>query len=305
MSASTACRVVHLCPNILPKLSWQFFLKLSATTRACSTATVTTYRPPFPTVAPPPSKPPRVLAALCLVRKNTLERQLSGEEQQYASWISERDRVKSLYNNHELKVVALENRVNAIKSKKKMTEQDDLVLRDLERETEDIFEMVTGYEEQAANPGGLENWTQGYADNDLTSLHRCLDQELHLLVNDHELLPESGGHVFPYVELHEGETLRQAAERIVQLQGFGMADVQIASNSPIGYLGTATANSHDIKATDSPFEGVKMFFMKARMADGAAARAAANPTHQWMSALEIKNSYKHSEYLEKVNRFLF
>ena len=48
-------------------------------------------------------------------------------------------------------------------------------------------------------------------DGNTKSLHRLLDQKLHMVVEDEQLLKEAST-VFPYTTLNEGETLRKVCK---------------------------------------------------------------------------------------------
>ncbi|XP_065066656.1 large ribosomal subunit protein mL46-like [Rhopilema esculentum] len=198
-------------------------------------------------------KPWKVCVAVLLERKPIISKQLTDIEQRFATYQNVLELEQSVLSDHELRKLRLTKGSKATK-KKKTTEAEEQKRLECEQELrriEDEEEEVT--EEVESLQLGSQK-TDADKKHDKSSLLRCLDKSLHLVVRDSDkwLLPET--------EIKEDENLRQAAERLISSQSSSEVPVLVLSNAPSGVY---TEEIESEKREESDIQGRKIFYYKA------------------------------------------
>lgn len=128
------------------------------------------------------------------------------------------------------------------------------------------------------------------------STNRCLDDTLYLLVEQklgtksHLLLPQG-------VRL-DGETMRQAAERVVREKCGETMDVQFYGNAPCGfykYKYPSAAREQSV--------GAKVFFFRAALKKGNVDKAVSKK-YEWLPKEALNTKLTNESYNDSVQKFL-
>lgn len=139
--------------------------------------------------------------------------------------------------------------------------------------------------------------TQADQENDIKSWDRLLDRTLILVVQQKNFGNEW---IFPCGSHVKGETLRQAAERILYESCGEDVKAEFYGNAPCGY--------HQLKYPKDIQEhkgviGEKVFFYKAYVTGGVLKSTPVLNDYKWVAQNEL-NSVLSSDYFKSVNMFL-
>ena len=121
------------------------------------------------------------------------------------------------------------------------------------------------------------------------SLNRKLDKILHCVVRE-KLLSPSQSTIYPYTTIEEGESLRNAADRLLHKYNLD-ENVIYFSNAPAGVL------KINFEASEGElYRGAKMFFLKAhlhKLADAPIADV------EWLTLEELEEC-THEGYFNRI-----
>ncbi|XP_008564987.1 PREDICTED: 39S ribosomal protein L46, mitochondrial [Galeopterus variegatus] len=232
--------------------------------------------------------PWRLLGALCLQRPPLVSKNLTPLQEEMAAVLQQIEREKSLYSDHELRV--LDEAQQQARKKADLydeDEQDILLVQDLEDMWEQTFLQF--------KPGA--RITEADEKNDRTSLHRKLDRNLILLVR--EKLGDQDVWMLPQAEWQPGETLRGTAERTLATLSENNMEAKFLGNAPCGHYKFKFPQA---MRTESNL-GAKVFFFKALLLTGDFSHAGKKAHHVWVSKEEL-GDYLKPKYLAQVRRFL-
>ncbi|XP_061388338.1 large ribosomal subunit protein mL46-like [Musca vetustissima] len=133
--------------------------------------------------------------------------------------------------------------------------------------------------------------------NNILSTNRCLDDTLYLLVEQtvgskkHFLLPQG-----PRLD---GETMRQAAERIVREKCGDQLDLLFYGNAPCGFY----KYKYPASVRDQSV-GAKVFFFRASLKNGNVDKNISK-NFAWMQKDALSTKLNNERYVESVQKFLF
>ncbi|EHB18440.1 39S ribosomal protein L46, mitochondrial [Heterocephalus glaber] len=235
--------------------------------------------------------PWRLLGSLCLQRPPLISKPLTPLQEEMAALLQQIEVEKSLYSDHELRILDEAQRL----AKKKadlyadveQDEQDILLVQDLEDSWEQAFLNF--------KPGA--RITEADKKNDRTSLHRKLDRNLVLLVR--EKLGDEDVWLLPQAEWQPGETLRGTVERTLGTLSENNMKAKFLGNAPCGHYKFKFPQA---VRTESNL-GAKIFFFKALLLNGDFSQAGKKSHHVWVSKEEL-GDYLKPKYLTQVRKFL-
>ncbi|KAM8894070.1 large ribosomal subunit protein mL46 isoform 2-T2 [Spinachia spinachia] len=238
-----------------------------------------------------PPSPWTLMAAVCLQRLPVISADCSPVEQRFRQMLQQMELEKSLVSEHELRLLEDAERL----SRKQADDYDsddegshgdqDIVLA---QDLEDSWEQKL----QTFQPGLRVN---ADADEDLTSLERCLADPLVLVAEQ-----QVGGDklwLLPQTQWQEGETLRQTAERALNSLPAGLK-ATFLGNAPCGVYKYKLPKAARTEST----VGTKVFFFKAILSDSGAP-AAPSASLLWAKKSELQR-YLKPAYMMKVDRFV-
>nr|XP_040055513.1 39S ribosomal protein L46, mitochondrial [Gasterosteus aculeatus aculeatus] len=239
-----------------------------------------------------PSSPWTLMAAVCLQRLPVISADCSPIEQQFRQMMQRMELEKSLLSDHELRLLEDSERI----SRKQADDYDSD-----EEENRGDQEIVLAQDLEDSWEQKLQKFQPGLrvnadADEDLTSLERCLADPLVLVAEQ-----QVGGDklwLLPQTRWQEGETLRQTAERaLASLPAAGLK-ATFLGNAPCGVYKYKLPKA----ARTESAVGTKVFFFKAILSDGGAP-AAPSASLLWAKKSELQR-YLKPAYMMKVERFV-
>ncbi|KAM9861229.1 large ribosomal subunit protein mL46 isoform 2-T2 [Aulostomus maculatus] len=235
------------------------------------------------------SSPWTLKAAVCLQRLPVISADRTPIEQRFAQMMQEIELERSLLSNHELQLLADAENLRRRQAddydfnEDKDTMQDIILAMDLE----DMWEQKLKMFQPASR-------VRDDIDKDVTTVERCLDDLLVLLVE--QQVGDEKLWLLPQAQWQKGETLRQTAERALATL---LADFKATflGNSPCGVYKYKLPKALQ---TESSI-GVKIFFFKAILSAGGAS-AAADASIMWARRSELHHHLK-PDYMRSVDRF--
>ncbi|XP_030380243.1 39S ribosomal protein L46, mitochondrial [Scaptodrosophila lebanonensis] len=140
--------------------------------------------------------------------------------------------------------------------------------------------------------------TPNDAANKVTSTDRALEETLYLLVQ--QKLGSKPIFLLPQGQRHEGETMRQTAERVLREQCGDKLQVQFYGNAPVGF--------HKYKYPSDQRDnsvGAKVFFYRASLRGGNVdEKQIPSVKFEWLPKEALNKKLKTSAYVESINKFL-
>ncbi|XP_040825551.1 39S ribosomal protein L46, mitochondrial [Ochotona curzoniae] len=238
--------------------------------------------------------PWHLFGAVCLQRPPLVSKPLSPLQEEMAALLRQIEIEKSLYSDHELRVLDEAQRLAKKRADLQEEEEEEekgepgiILAQDLEDTWEQAFLRF--------RPGART--TEADEKNDRTSLHRKLDRSLVLLVRQ-----ELGGQdvwMLPQAEWQPGETLRGTAERTLAVFSGNNMNTKFLGNAPCGHYKFKFPQAI---RTENSF-GAKVFFFKALLLAGDLSPAREETCHAWVSQEEL-GDYLSPRYLAQVRKFL-
>lgn len=235
------------------------------------------------------SKQWQLMSAVCLERLPSITALMNSLETDTSAMFTQIEMESSKLSDHELR------HLDDLKHKQKQEEYEetdaDVVLQTAV-EAEDLWEE----ELNAFKPASRT--TAADAANDVRSLARKLDRKLILLVK--QKLGAGEYWSMPMGVRAEGETMRNAAERILESTCGSELKAIFIGNAPCGfyrYKYPAPVRHR------TGCVGAKVFFFKAQLRSGSVTESSVIADHAWLSSDEL-SKYTPSRYFKCIKQFL-
>nr|KAG5704306.1 hypothetical protein BaRGS_012615 [Batillaria attramentaria] len=181
----------------------------------------------------------------------------------------------------------------AISEKKRAEESEE---GEVEGTRLTVLDMEDAWEAEAKLFTPASRVTEADEQNDLQSPERHLDQSLVLLVK--QKLGNQTHWVFPQGPRQEGESMRQAAERVLSDNCGNSVKASFLGNAPCGFLQYRFPPNAGIGT------GAKVFFFKAWYKDGDVVPNEKDTSdYKWVKMDELSD-YCSRSYLQNVRDFL-
>ncbi|KAJ1179916.1 hypothetical protein NDU88_005147 [Pleurodeles waltl] len=238
--------------------------------------------------------PWRLLGAVCLQRPAVVSQERTAIQQEMAHLMQQMELEKSLYSDHEIRLMEDEERL-----RRKMSDDYDSDFDDDDGGKEIVMtqDLEDKWEQKMKQFRLAPRVTEADAKNDKTSLNRKLDTNLILLVK--ERLGSEDSWLLPQTHWQQGETMRQTAERALFTVSGGNLQVRFLGNAPCGfykYRFPKTSRTEDNI-------GAKVFFFKACLQNGDLATTMKKENFVWVSKSELQD-YLNPAYLSEVSKFI-
>ncbi|KAK9881990.1 hypothetical protein WA026_018179 [Henosepilachna vigintioctopunctata] len=227
-----------------------------------------------------------LITAVCLERKPVIAPEPSKMEKEFQDYLSDLELRNSLKNDFELRNESEIKKIELLKSGEVDLDSDVT----LKQTAQDFIDAST----EEAMSFKLAGRTTANENNN-RSLNRKLDKHLVLLVKQkignvhHYLLPQG--------PRQEGETLRQAAERILKTNCGNEIKAQIYGNAPAGFYKYKYPKSLRTEGCT----GAKVFIYFARYLQGHLPNK--DVDYLWLDRQELAKTLP-KEYGQSINQFL-
>ncbi|KAL2723144.1 hypothetical protein V1477_019735 [Vespula maculifrons] len=228
-----------------------------------------------------------LLSAVCLERHPIITKPMNEIETNYYNLLKRIEYENSMKSDHELKL-----------EKEKLEQKQPLESNIADT---DIVSLQTAQEFEDSCQEELKNFqfasriTEFDKSNDKTSHMYKLDKTLVLLVEQN--VNNIASWIPPQGLRKDGETMRQAAERVLQEFCGTEMTVRFYGNAPIGFHKYKYLEQNN-KESDKC--GAKVFYFLARYIDGS---IASDKKYQWLSKEELRKTIPPKFY-QHVSEFL-
>ncbi|XP_070559642.1 large ribosomal subunit protein mL46-like [Ptychodera flava] len=238
----------------------------------------------------------QLMSAVCLERYPVVTRELTDIEQRYQDLLDTMELEKSVLSDHEVQLIQDKERMARMQSVDYDSDEEGdagtsevLTAADLEDlATEELNKFTTA-----------SRITDADKLNDTKSLQRQLTEKLYLLIKCK--IGKRSIWMMPQGKRDEGESMKQAAERILTSTCGDAVNARFTSNAPNGFFKYKFPKE---VRDDENLTGAKVFFYRARLAAGDISYCDDTiEDHVWVSSQELKD-YLSPQYLESVNKFL-
>ncbi|PVD24568.1 hypothetical protein C0Q70_15051 [Pomacea canaliculata] len=228
-----------------------------------------------------------LVSAVCIQRPPVISAEKTNIEHQFASLMSRLELDKSLLSDHELRIKADEA---ASKKHQESLEETERGGRLTAFDLEDEWEAETKLFSPASRV------TEADKTNDRHSVERKLDQTLVLLVK-HQL-GDKAHWLFPQGPYNQGESMRQAAERVLTSLCGNDIQATFLGNAPCGFY------QYQYPPASGMGTGAKVFFFKAWYQQGnVVPNKQSTSDFLWVTKDEL-SEYCPKSYLKSIKRFL-
>ncbi|XP_038069567.1 39S ribosomal protein L46, mitochondrial-like [Patiria miniata] len=233
----------------------------------------------------------QLVSAVCLERYPVVSQDRVGIEQEYGNLLETVELENSLLSEHELQVAQHKERM--LKKQSGVLEDDDD-----ERELVTALDLEDQYTEEfnKFTPASRTSDTE-----DMQSVQRKLMDKLVLLVKCR--VGDRSLWMMPQDTRQDGETMRQAAERVL-LSQCGMQEMwrsRLFGNAPSACF--KYVYPPDVQE-DRKHKGAKIFFYKARLMSGdIKINANISEDYAWVAPGEM-DKYLIPSYLDTVRKFI-
>ncbi|XP_064607099.1 large ribosomal subunit protein mL46-like [Liolophura sinensis] len=255
----------------------------------------------FSQASPSPAVPPPVVgsqgwqlwSAVCIERPAVITQPMTDLEKAYLSDLLQVEHEHSYLSEHEIR-----HKNDLLKAEQNRM-QDDVGDADIDSvkqtalDQEDVWES----EFQAFTPA--DRITDADRKNDMKSLRRKLDRKLFFIIK--QKLGDTTNWVLPQGYCAQGESLRQAAERVLQTQVGPVAKAIFMGNVPCGFYKYKFPSALQ---TQTKSLGVKLFFFKAYWLNGEIQKGADVEDYLWLTKDELLQ-YLKSDYYKTIKDFIF
>lgn len=229
-------------------------------------------------------------SSVCLERKPILTTEFNGIESKYSKVLNKVEYEMSFKCDHEIRL--LKDKLYAEELKK----SDSFI-------NVDQVNVQTGQEFEDLSENELKAFT--FADrkteddvkNNVGSTNRKLSNSLLLLIKQN--LGKSSNWVLPLGLRQEGETMRQAAERVLEETCGTNLQTKFLGNAPVGFY----KYRYPISANCQQSIGMKIFFFKAQLLSGNVSKEVCS-NFQWLSQQELASNILQGDYLRNIKMFL-
>lgn len=196
----------------------------------------------------------------------------------------------SLKSDHELKHERDLVQSELIKKGKIEVDLDDNASKQTAQDLKDAYS-----EELKSFQFALRS-TADDATNKTNSINRCLEETLYLVIE--ESLSKQTVKMLPQGPRLDGETMRQAAERVLREKCGTQLEVTFYGNAPCGFY----KYKYPIEMRKSSL-GAKVFFYRASLHGGNVDTAIAKK-FEWLTRPALEEKLQKSEYIESIQKFL-
>ncbi|XP_065577434.1 large ribosomal subunit protein mL46-like isoform X2 [Artemia franciscana] len=235
-----------------------------------------------------------LLSAVCLERKPVIARNLLPIEKEVLSMAQKMEYRLSLKSDHEIQLEKDRQRQERIKQ----GDADDSDMDQASLNSAQDFEDAS-VEELSKFPFA-DRITEADKEKDQKSLDRMLDRHLLLVVR--QKLGTSSVWILPQGQRQEGETMRQAAERVLAESFDGKVQSRFLGNAPCGFY--KYKYPKHIREQDGNSIGAKVFFFKAHVtSDSPLKKGSCIEDFAWLGRDEL-DSYLPEKYRKSVTEFL-
>ncbi|XP_018423950.1 PREDICTED: 39S ribosomal protein L46, mitochondrial [Nanorana parkeri] len=228
--------------------------------------------------------------AVCLKRPAVLSPSKVPLQQEMADLLHQIEQEKSLYSDHEIKVIEDTIRMQRKRSDDADFDSDskDIVM------TQDLEDM---WEQKWKSFKPAPRITEADKKNDRSSLNRKLENNLVLLVK--ERFGNEDVWLLPQIAWQAGETMRQTAERALSSLSGNRTEANFLGNAPCGYYKYKFPKTMRTEDT----VGAKVFFFKAMLKSQELQTSKQKGEYVWVSKDELKD-YLKPAYLSAVQQFV-
>ncbi|KAF5282838.1 hypothetical protein FQA39_LY17488 [Lamprigera yunnana] len=227
-----------------------------------------------------------LLTAVCVERKPVITPLLNELDQKFQSLLSEVEYENSFKADHEIRH---EQDLKQQEQIKKGESDVDILIKETAQDFLDASnELLSKFK-------CGERFTTDDEVNNTKSLHRKLDKHL-VLLTKHKL-GDKELYLIPQGKHQEGETLRQAAERIMKDSCGDEMKVQFYGNAPCGFY--KFTYPENIKKENGTV-GAKIFIYFARYTSGGLTM---NRDFKWLDRIELQKELP-PKYYNSIDSFL-
>lgn len=227
-----------------------------------------------------------LVSSICLERKPRITKDLNDMEFKYSNALSKLEYELSFKSDHEIKKI--KDKLYAEELKKK-----DSFVEEVTMQTAQEFEDSWKKELEQFKFGN--RMTDADIKNDTTSTERKQGNSLLLVTK--QKLGKNSYWVLPQGIRQEGETMRQAAERILKENCGPSLQTKFLGNAPCGFYKYRYPKGANIKHS----VGMKIFFFKAQLIEGNVSKDVCQE-FQWLTQKEL--DIFNEDYLKSVKMFL-
>ncbi|KAL8587149.1 hypothetical protein ACOMHN_026117 [Nucella lapillus] len=234
----------------------------------------------------------QLVSAVCLQRHPVVTTELTELEQRYKDLMTDLELENSILSDHELH--ALEDK--AIAEKRLQAEENEQGEGEVEGARVTALDLEDAWEADAKDFTPAPRITEDDKTDNVRSLDRKLDQSLFLLVK--QTLGDKGHWVFPQGPRLDGESMRQAAERVLQSHCGDGATAQFVGNAPCGFY------QYTFPQAANMGTGAKVFFFKVWYREGDMAPTDPSITdYMWVTQDQLPQ-FCSKAYLKSAKEFL-
>lgn len=227
-------------------------------------------------------------SAVCLERKPVLTKDLNELETMYEKAIQRVEFECSHKSDHEIRKIKDLIYTEELKRGGKDLESDQITLQTAQEFEDNCDEELKKFE---FAPRITEEDSKG----DKTSTNRKLSNSLLLTVKKE--FGRTSHWILPQGTRQEGETMRQAAERVLSESCGDNMQTKFLGNAPCGFYKYKYPKS----ARKTAAVGMKIFFFKAQLLNGNVSKTIC-PDFQWLAQDEL--GILHEDYVQSVRMFL-
>ncbi|XP_032676935.1 39S ribosomal protein L46, mitochondrial [Odontomachus brunneus] len=224
-------------------------------------------------------------SSICLERHPVIIQSMQELELRFYNMLKKIEFENSLKSDHELRK---EKELNQQNMNVKASEDMDFVSIQTAQDFED------SNQEELNNFKFAPTITKFDEQNKTSSLKRKLDKNLLLLV--HQEVGDTHYWIPPQGIRHEGETMRQTAERVLQNTCGTNIQVKFYGNAPIGFY----KYKYPRKLQEKGSYGAKIFYFLAKYIDGDITN---NIKYQWLDHDELEKALP-SEMQNSISQFM-
>lgn len=229
-------------------------------------------------------------SSVCLERKPILTKEFNSIESKYSKVLNRVESEMSFKSDHEIRLIRDKVYAEELKKTDSFINVDQINVQ-TGQEFEDLSENELNAFKFA------ERVTEDDVKNNVGSTNRRLGNSLLLLIKQN--LGNSSNWVLPLGLRQEGETMRQAAERVlVETCGTNM-HTKFLGNAPVGFYKYRYPKSAKYQQSI----GMKIFFFKAQLLTGNVSREVCS-NYQWLSQQELASNILQEDYLRNIKMFL-
>lgn len=229
-------------------------------------------------------------SSVCLERKPILTKELNDIESKYSKVLNKVENEMSFKSDHEIRLLKDKLYGEELKKSNSFINVDQVNVQ-----TGQEFEDISENEHKAFK--FADRITEDDVINNVGSTNRRLSNSLLLLIKQN--LGKSSNWVLPLGLRQEGETMRQAAERVLlETCGTNM-QTKFLGNAPVGFYKYRYPKS----AICQQSIGMKIFFFKAQLLSGNVSKEVCS-NFQWLSQQELASNILQEDYLRNVKMFL-